>query len=281
MEKVAMIQTGASLDKSRNLERASHLLRQAARGGARIVCLQELFNTIYFCTEDNPKYFDFAETIPGPTTDAIGKIARDEQIVVVAPIYEQDSKMRGVRYNSAAVIGTDGEVEGVYRKHSIPNVCTESLAANEKFYFSPGNLGFPVFDTPFGVKIGVIICYDRHFPEHSRAIALGGADIMFVPTCTWGLSRSLWELELRGHAVFNLFYVGGVNRVGTDEGQKQTYYGSSCFVNPRGDVIAQAGDSEDEVVFGDIDLDLISQVRSDWGLFRDRRPEAYGALVAP
>ena len=279
MEKIALVQMTGALDKAKNLEKAAHHLRTAAQGGARIVCLQELFNTVYFCRQDDSTNFEFAETIPGPSTDAIGKIAREQQIVVIAPIYEQDATLKGRRYNSAAVIGTDGEVEGVYRKHSIPNVCTESIAANEKFYFAPGNLGFPVFPTSFGVKFGLIICYDRHFPEHSRSIALNGADILFIPTCTWGMSQPIWEIELKGHAVFNLFYVAGVNRVGQDEGESASCFGSSMIINPRGEVIAKASDRDEEVLFGDIDLDMISKVRSDWGLYRDRRPETYGALV--
>ena len=280
MAKVAMIQMSGARDKAKNIEKACTLIRQAAQQGARIICLQELFNTVYFCITEVPEYFSWAETIPGPTTDRIAEVARQEHVVVIAPIYEQDRTVKGIRYNAAAVIGTEGELIGVYRKNSIPLVKTETTSGNEKFYFNLGNLGFPVFPTPFGVNVGILICYDRHFPEGSRSLALNGADIMFAPTATWGISRPIWEIELKGHAVFNLFYVGGVNRVGYDEGDSPKWFGTSMFVNPRGEILAQASDEHDDIVYTELDLGLIEQVRNAWGLYRDRRPDAYGALVA-
>ncbi|MGD9764633.1 MAG: nitrilase-related carbon-nitrogen hydrolase [Candidatus Binatia bacterium] len=280
--KVAMIQQQGAYEKEKNVAKARQYIRQAAQNGARIICLQELFNTIYFCFEENAKYFDWAETIPGPTTDAIAEVARQEGVVVVCPIYERSADVKAVRYNAAAVLGAQGELMGIYRKHSIPLVRTESLSANEKFYFNVGNTGFPVFQTPFGVNVGIVICYDRHFPEGPRSVALNGADIMFVPTATWGMSRPIWEIELKGHAVFNLFYVGGVNRVGLDErgNPKGNFYGSSIFVTPLGEITATASDQHDDIIYSDVDTGVIERIRDDWGLYRDRRPDAYGALAA-
>ena len=280
--KVAMIQQHAFYEKEKNVETACRHIREAVKNGARIICLQELFNTIYFCFEEKAKYFEWAETIPGPTTDAIAEVARQEGVVIVCPVYERAAGVKAVRYNAAAVIGTQGEIMGVYRKHSIPLVRTETISANEKFYFSVGNKGFPVFQTPFGVNVGMVICYDRHFPEGPRSVALNGADIMFVPTATWGMSRPVWEIELKGHAVLNLFYVGGVNRVGLDErgNPNGNFYGSSIFVTPTGEVTSVASDQHDDIIYTDVDTGIIERVRDDWGLYRDRRPDAYGRLSA-
>lgn len=297
MVRVAMIQMQGAYDKAQNIEKAGRYIREAAARGARIICLQELFNTIYFCFEENPKYFEWAEPIPGPTTQAIGEVARREGVVVVAPIYEEDKGSRGTRYNSAAVIGTDGELVGIYRKNSIPLVDTPTTFGNEKYYFASGNLGFPVFPTPFGVKLGIVICYDRHFLEGVRSLALHGADLMLAPTATWGLFRPVWEAELQAHAVFNQFYVGGVNRVGYDEKgtrgkvvdrggveepcgeRKGFFFGSSIFVSPTGEVVGSASEEAEETIFLDLDLALIEKLRSEWALYRDRRPDTYRRLV--
>ena len=278
LTKAAMIQFSGSFDKEKNLEKAHHFIDEAAGNGAQIVCLQELFNTAYFCYTENPDYWDLAETIPGPAVDQMSSLAAKHKIVLVAPIYEK--AMKGELYNTAVVLGTDGEILGKYRKTSIPLVKTPSLVGNEKYYFKPGNLGFPVWQTPFGVNIGVMICYDRHFPEHARILALNGADLVFVPTATGGMSRYLWEIELQAHAIDNIYYVGGVNRVGADEGAdtEQSYYGSSFFSDPKGVILDQANDTDDAIVYAEIDTAMIGNLRNEWGFFRDRRPEVYSEI---
>lgn len=278
--KVAIAQMQHKRSKAANIDTASAAIREAAGQGARIVCLPELFNTIYFCVNEDPAFFDLAETIPGPTTEALAPVARETGTFIIAPIYEQDAKVRGVRYNTAAVIGPDGSVLGIYRKHSIPNVRTDTTSANEKFYFRPGNAGFPVFDTGEGVRFGIIICYDRHYPEHARCVALNGADVLFVPVTTWGMSQPVFELELRAHALFNGFYVAGVNRVGCDEGEEQHFFGESLIVDPGGNVVASAGGAAPGLAYCDVDPARVAAQRDAWGIFRDRRPDAYAGLVA-
>lgn len=273
MVKAALIQQQCTLEKKENIKKAIGHIREASSKGAKIICLQELFNTIYFCYEANKKYYDWAEPIPGPTIDEIREVARTEKVVIVAPIYEME--MKGELYNTAVVIGPNGEIMGKFRKMSIPYM-TGLILGMEKFFFKPGNLGFPVFPTPFGINIGILICYDRHFPEAARALALAGADLVLIPTATAGGTRYLWEIELRAHAVDNIYYVGGVNRVGKDVGGSENlFYGSSLFVNPKGEILAQAGSDQDEIIYCDIDLSIISALRNEWGFFRDRRPDAY------
>lgn len=280
LTKAALIQFQASTDKQENIEKATRYVQVAAENGAHIVCLQELFNTTYFCWTENPEFWKFAEPIPGPTIEAMSKVAADNRVVLVAPIYEK--AMKGELYNTAVVIGPDGQIMGKYRKSSIPMVKTENLVGNEKYYFKPGNLGFPVWQTPFGVNIGVMICYDRHFPEHARLLALNGADLVFVPTATAGMSRYLWEIELQAHAIDNIYYIGGLNRVGKDRGEAgsptQEYYGSSFFADPKGKIMSQASDNEDEIIYAEIDLGMMEDLRNTWGFFRDRRPDAYAGL---
>ncbi|MFQ5426947.1 MAG: nitrilase-related carbon-nitrogen hydrolase, partial [Gaiellales bacterium] len=278
--KAAMIQFSGAFEKRPNIDKAHHFVGEAVGNGAQIVCLQELFNTAYFCYTENPDYWDLAEPIPGPTIDEMSKLAAQHKIILVAPIYEK--AMKGELYNTATVLGTDGEIIGKYRKTSIPLVKTPSLVGNEKYYFRPGNLGFPVWQTPFGVNIGIMICYDRHFPEHARLLALNGADLVFVPTATGGMSRYLWEIELQAHAIDNIYYVGGVNRVGADQGADtdQSYYGSSFFCDPKGVIVDQANDTDDAVVYAEIDTSLIGDLRNEWGFFRDRRPEVYAEIAS-
>lgn len=275
--KAALIQMSTEYDKSKNVQKAENLVREAADNGAQIVCLQELFNTIYFPFEIDPRHLELAEPIPGPTIERMQEVARDAGIVLVAPIFEK--AMDGQLYNSAPVINVDGELLGVYRKSHIPLVKVPTLTGIEKYYFTPGDTGFVVFDTPFGIKMAVYICYDRHFPEGVRIFALRGAQLMLVPTATHGMSRYLWELELRAHAVDNIFYVGGVNRVGRDQGGADAdWYGSSLWSDPKGQIIAQAGDTDDEILYADLDFSVIPQIRNDWGFFRDRRPDLYGDI---
>ncbi len=277
--KAALIQFQGNADKKKNIEKAQRYVKQAAANGAKVVCLQELFNTTYFCYEEDPKYYDLAEPIPGPTIEAMAKLAQDERIVLVAPIYER--VIKGELYNTAAVLGPNGNLLGRTRKSSIPLVVSKDLAGYEKYYFRPGNTGFPTYPTPFGITIGIMICYDRHFPEHARLLALGGADLVFVPSATSGMSRYLWEIELKAHAIDNIYYVGGINRVGKDIGgsPKQLYYGSSFFSDYRGQTITQASDKTDDVIYADIDAGEIEKLRNTWGFFRDRRPDLYGAIT--
>jgi N-carbamoylputrescine amidase len=273
-----MIQQSAHLDKDKNVDKAERLVKEAVSNGARLVCLQEMFNTIYFPFEANSASFDLAEPISGPTITRMRELARQEQIVLVAPIFEIASENR--YFNTAAVIDPSGELMGLYRKSSIPLVSADGASALEKYYFTQGDTGFRVFDTPLGIKIGLLICYDRHFPEAARVLALRGADVIMIPTASPGFSRYMWDLEVRSHAAFNLCYVGGVNRVGVDEGDYgQHHYGSSLWADPTGKVVSQAGDESDEIVYADIDLSIMTRVRRDWGFFRDRRPDLYGDLV--
>jgi beta-ureidopropionase len=279
--RVAVAQFGSSNDKSKNLVKFREMAARARDLGASIVCFPELCNTTYFCWESNPDNFGLAEPIPGPTTEAVGDIAREMQLTIICSIYEKAESPDC--FNSAFIVNSRGELTGLYRKNSIPlSVGKNGVNANEKMYFRPGNLGFPVFDTEYGVKLGVLICYDRHYPEAARVLALGGADILFVPTATWREPmRWAWELELRAHAFANAYYVCGVNKVGLEEGGSPTnrYFGCSLIVNPRGEIVVQAGTEGDEVVAADIDREVLETQRRLWPVFRDRRPDLYGALT--
>jgi beta-ureidopropionase len=279
--RIAGVQFGGHRDKAVNIATATRLIREAARRGAQIICPPELFSTIYFCVETRPEYFDWAEPIPGPTTDHMATLARETGTVLLCPIFERAGD--GRFFNTAAVLGPDGELIGKYRKSSIPFMDRGRSAeprGNEKYYFEPGDLGFPTFATPFGVRIGILICYDRHFPEAARVLGLGGAEIVFVPTVTSGMTRYLWDLELRAHAVTNIYYVCGVNKVGVDVGgSTRNHFGSSLIANPRGEIIAQASDTGEDVVVADLDVSVIPELRAMWGYYRDRRPDAYAPLV--
>ncbi|MGH9600803.1 MAG: nitrilase-related carbon-nitrogen hydrolase [Terriglobales bacterium] len=253
------------------------LIQQAARKRVRILCLQELFYGPYFCAEQNPRWYDLAEKIPGgPTVTLMQKVAARHRMVIVVPVYEED--MAGLYFNTAAVIDADGRYLGKYRKHHIPH-CHPGFW--EKFYFTPGDLDYSVFQTKYA-KVGVYICYDRHFPEGARILGLNGAEIVFNPSATVaGLSEYLWELEQPAHAVANGYFVGAINRVGEEKPWSiGEFYGKSYFCNPRGKIIAQASRKKDEVVVADLDLDMILEVRKVWQFYRDRRPESYGPLTA-
>jgi N-carbamoylputrescine amidase len=254
------------------------LIAEAGRRKVKILCLQELFYGPYFCAEQEPRWYQLTEPVPdGPTVAAVQKLAKKHGMVIIAPIYEEEQK--GVYYNTAAVIDADGTYLGKYRKTHIPH-CKPGFW--EKFYFRPGNLGYPVFETAFAT-IGVYICYDRHFPEGARALGLNGAQIVFNPSATVaGLSEYLWKLEQPAHAVANGYFVGAINRVGHEAPWNiGEFYGTSYFCDPRGRILAEAPRDRDAVVVADLDLDLIGEVREVWQFFRDRRPEAYGTLVAP
>ena len=258
------------------MEKHEIYIAQAADAGSQITCLQEIFYGPYFCAEQQTRWYDFTEPIPdGPTVKRMQELARHHRMALIVPIYEVEQD--GVYYNTAAVIDRSGNYLGKYRKTHIPHVAPGFW---EKFYFRPGNLGYPVFDLGFA-HIGVYICYDRHFPEGARALGLNGAEIVFNPSATVaGLSEHLWKLEQPAHAVANGYFVGAINRVGIEApwniGQ---FYGSSYFCNPRGQIIAQASRDQDEVLTTDLDLDQIKEVRQTWQFFRDRRPDAYADLV--
>lgn len=264
--------------KKAMLDRHETLVAEAARKKVQILCLQELFYGPYFCAEQETKWYHLTERVPdGPTTEFIRKLAKKHKMVIVSPVYEEDQP--GVYYNTAAVIDADGKYLGKYRKTHIPH-CKPGFW--EKFYFRPGNLGYPVFETG-PAKIGVYICYDRHFPEGARALGLAGAEIVFNPSATVaGLSEYLWKLEQPAHAVANGYFIGAINRVGTEAPWNiGEFYGTSYFCDPRGQIIAEGPRDKDAVVVADLNLDLIEEVRSVWQFYRDRRPEAYGSLVTP
>ncbi len=251
-------------------------IEEAAKKGVQVLCLQELFYGPYFCAEQESRWYEITEKIPdGPTVQLMCETAKRLGMVIVVPIYEVD--LPGVYYNSAAVIDADGTYLGTYRKNHIPH-CAPGFW--EKFYFRPGNLGYPVFETAVG-QIGVYICYDRHFPEGARLLGLNGAEIVFNPSATVaGLSQYLWKLEQPAHAVANAYFVGAINRVGTEKPWSiGEFYGQSYFCDPRGQMLAEAGRDTDELVVADLDMDLITEVRNTWQFFRDRRPETYEELV--
>ncbi|BDT90622.1 apolipoprotein acyltransferase [Nocardia sputorum] len=258
------------------LEAHEAYARRAAAEGAAVICFQELFYGPYFCQRQDTEFYGYAESVPGPTTERFAALAKELRLVMVLPVYEQEQP--GLLYNTAAVIDADGSYLGKYRKHHLPHV----HGFWEKFYFRPGNLGWPVFDTAAG-KVGVYICYDRHFPEGWRALALAGAEIVFNPSATSrGLSGYLWKLEQPAAAVANEYFIGAINRVGVEEYGDDDFYGTSYFVDPEGRFVGDvASDTGPELVVRDLDMDLIKVVRERWAFYRDRRPDAYGPLVAP
>jgi N-carbamoylputrescine amidase len=276
---------GASLAAIKQAMIVKHvaMVRAAAADGAQIVCLQEIFSGPYFCTEQTTRWHDFAERIPGgPTVQLMCSLAKELGVALIVPIYEVEdgeAENSGIFYNSAAVIGRDGAFIGKYRKAHIPHAAPGFW---EKFYFRPGNLGFPVFDLGF-CKIGVYLCYDRHFPEGARVMGLNGAEIVFNPSAVIaGPNDFLWKIEPPALAVANGYFVAAINRVGTEAPWNLgEFFGQSYFCNPRGKIIAEASRNQDEIVTADLDLDLIAEVRRAWPFYRDRRPELYGDLVKP
>ncbi len=274
--KAALLQTDWTGDKASMIDKHEEAARDAAAQGAQVMCFQELFYGPYFCQVQESQYYDYTEAIPdGPTTQRFQSIAKELGMVLVLPMYEVEQA--GVYYNTAAVIDADGTYLGKYRKHHIPQV----KGFWEKFYFRPGNLGYPVFDTAVG-KVGVYICYDRHFPEGWRALGLNGAEIVFNPSATSrGLSAYLWKLEQPASAVANEYYIGAINRVGIEPLGDNDFYGTTYFVDPEGKFVGEpADDHKPELLVRDLDLDLIKTVRDRWQFYRDRRPDAYDDLVA-
>ncbi|HEX6126326.1 MAG TPA: nitrilase-related carbon-nitrogen hydrolase [Pyrinomonadaceae bacterium] len=263
--------------KRQNIEHQMQFVEQAAEQGVQMLCFQEIFTTPYFCAEQQTRWYEAVEKIPdGPTVTLMREVAKEHGMVLIVPIYEEEQT--GVYYNSAAVIDADGTYLGKYRKTHIPHVAPGFW---EKFYFRPGNLGYPCFDTAFG-RIGVYICYDRHFPEGARCLGLNGAEIIFNPSATVaGLSEYLWKLEQPAHAVANGYFVGAINRVGTESPWNiGEFYGQSYFCDPRGQIVAEGSRDDDELVVADLDMDKIREVRNTWQFFRDRRPDTYGPIVA-
>ncbi len=273
--RAALVQATWTGDYESMLAANTGYARKAANDGAKVLCFQEIFTGPYFCTVQDPKNYDLAESIPdGPTIRAMTELARETSMVLVVPIYERVDE--GTFYNTAAVIDADGSLLGIYRKTHIPQV--EGFW--EKFYFRPGNLGYPVFDTAVG-RIGVYICYDRHFPEGWRELGLKGAKLVFNPSATTrGHSKYLWQLEQPAAAVANQYFIGAINRVGAENLESTDYYGSSYFVDPRGEMVGDVGsDTDDEIVVRDLDMGEIERARRHWAFYRDRRPEVYSGIA--
>ncbi len=275
--RAAIVQTEWTGDKESMIQKHIDYTHQAANEGAQVMCFQELFDNAYFCQVQDAEHMDSAEPVPdGPTIQRMMQLAKETEMVLVVPVYEKEDD--GFLYNTAAVIERDGTFLGKYRKTHIPHVG----GFWEKFYFRPGNLGYPTFDTSVG-RIGVYICYDRHFPEGWRALGLGGAKIVFNPSATSrGLSMYLWNLEQPASAVANEYFIGAINRVGIEPFGDNDFYGSSYFVDPRGQFVGDtASDKTEELLVRDLEMDMLEEVRKVWAFYRDRRPDAYDALTAP
>jgi N-carbamoylputrescine amidase len=271
-------ETTESLDRIREAqtERTLKYIDQAGAEGVQILCMQEIFTGPYFCAEQTTRWYDSTEKIPdGPTTQLMQEYAKKYNMVIVVPLYEVEET--GVYYNTAAVIDADGKYLGKYRKNHIPHVAPGFW---EKFYFRPGNLGYPVFETAYA-KVGVYICYDRHFPEGARELGLAGAEIVMNPSATVaGLSEYLWKLEQPAHAVANGYFIGAINRVGFEAPWNiGEFYGQSYFCDPRGQMLAVGPRDADALVTADLDMDKIREVRNTWQFYRDRRPETYNGIV--
>jgi N-carbamoylputrescine amidase len=282
---VGLLQLGFSADVNDNLKKAVLWVDKAAKKGAQVICLPELFRTQYFCQKEDVSIFELAETIPGPSTEAMRKAARKNKVVIVVPIFEK--RAPGVYHNSAVIINSDGKVAGLYRKMHIP----DDPAFYEKFYFTPGDLGFKSFDTNYG-KIGTLICWDQWYPEGARLTALQGASILFYPTAIgwhphekekYGKAQfESWQTVQRGHAIANGLYVAAVNRIGHEITVPGTpgleFWGSSFICDPQGVILAQGSVDKEEVVMAKIDLDHLEDIRRNWPFLRDRRIDAYGDI---
>jgi N-carbamoylputrescine amidase len=280
--KIGLVQIALSKDTDKNLLKAIDWISKAAKKGAQVICLPELFRSQYFCQSENIDYFNLAETIPGPSTEAVSKIAKQKKVVVIVPVFEK--RALGVYHNSLAVIDTKGKIAGIYRKMHIP----DDPSYYEKFYFTPGDLGYKSFDTEYG-NIGTLICWDQWYPEGARLTALQGAEILFYPTAIGWHPREKkehgknqfesWQTIQRSHAIANGVYVAAVNRVGLEkENSKSTgiqFWGSSFVADPQGVIIAQASVDKEEIVIAEVDLNRIEYIRRNWPFLRDRRIETY------
>ena len=283
--RTGLVQMSCSTDSKVNLSKAESKIEEAAKSGAQVICLQELFRSQYFCRDEKAELFDLAESIPGPSTEALGKLAKSLGVVVVASLFEK--RAHGLYHNTAAILGTDGEIMGLYRKMHIP----DDPLYFEKFYFTPGDLGFKNFDTPFG-RIGVLVCWDQWYPEGARLTAMQGASILYYPTAIgwhpaekseFGAAQTdAWKTIQRSHAIANGIYVAAVNRVGfegpADRGLE--FWGNSFVADPFGRVIAQASADKEETLLVEIDPAMQDEVRRNWPFFRDRRIDAYGAITS-
>jgi N-carbamoylputrescine amidase len=282
---VGLVQMSATPDPDENLRKAVAKVEEAAREGAQVICLPELFRSQYFCQKEDADLFDLAEPVPGPSTEALSRAAREHRVTVVAPIFER--RAAGLYHNSAAVIDSEGKVVGIYRKMHIP----DDPAYYEKFYFTPGDLGFRAFDVGVG-SIGTLICWDQWYPEGARLTALRGANVLFYPTAIgWhphekdqhgAAQRDAWQTVQRGHAIANGVYVAAVNRVGhekpADGGAGVEFWGSSFLCDPFGVVIAEGSVDGEEILVGEVDVNRIEEVRRNWPFLRDRRIDAYGGI---
>jgi len=284
--RVALIQMSCSVDPNENVEKAVWRIREAAAQGGQIVCLQELFRSQYFCREENAELFALAESIPGPSTETLCRIAAELRIVIVASIFER--RAAGLYHNTAVVIGTRGEIHGLYRKMHIP----DDPLYYEKFYFTPGDLGFQKFDTSFG-PIGVLVCWDQWYPEAARITSLKGAGILFYPTAIgWhpaekdevgAAQLDAWRTIQRAHAIANGVYVAAVNRVGLEKGPDDNgieFWGSSFVADPFGQVIAQASADKEEILVAECDSTRAEEIRRNWPFLRDRRIDAYAPVCS-
>jgi len=282
--RIGLVQMACGADPGQNLRRAIKGIREAASRGAAVVCLPELFASTYFCQREDPSTFDLAEPVPGPITRALGPVARKARLAVVAPIFER--RAAGVYHNSVAVVGSDGKIAGIYRKMHIP----DDPGYYEKFYFTPGDLGFRAIKTNVG-PVAPLICWDQWFPEAARLVALEGANVIFYPTAIgWhphekerygAAQRDAWKTIQRGHAIANGIYVAVVNRVGhekTGEGAGIEFWGSSFIADPQGVVIAEASPDREEVLVAEVDLKHLEDVRRNWPFLRDRRIDAYEGI---
>ena len=257
------------------VEKHLPFVHEAGKKGVQILGLQEIFNGPYFCPSKDVRWYDAAESVPGPTTEIFVPIAKKYGMAIVVPVYERE--MAGVYYNTAAMIDADGKYLGKYRKTHIPDV---NPGFFEKFYFRPGNVGYPVFQTQYA-KVGLYICYDRHFPEGARILGMNGAEVVFNPSATVaGLSQYLWKLEQPAHAVANGYFVAASNRVGTEAPWNiGKFYGSSYICSPRGEMLSVGSEDKDELIVADMNMDQIEETRRTWQFYRDRRPDLYGKLV--
>src|SRR5580693_8111647 len=282
---VGLVQMSCAVDPNENFAKAEWKIREAAARGAQIICLQELFRSQYFCREENPDLFALAEEIPGPSTEALGKLAHELGIVIVASLFEK--RAPGLYHNTAAIRGADGQLQGIYRKMHIP----DDPLYFEKYYFTPGDLGFSNFDTAFG-RLGVLVCWDQWYPEGARISALGGANILFYPTAIgWHPSEKAqygaaqldaWRTIQRSHAIANGIYVAAVNRVGYEgpPGHGLEFWGSSFVADPFGQLIAEASTDKEEILVAECDPRRSEEVRRNWPFLRDRRIDAYGPIVS-
>jgi len=281
---VGLVQMTCSVDPNENLEKVRWKIREAAGRGAQVICTQELFRSQYFCREENAELFALAECIPGPSTEILGELARELGVVIIASLFEK--RTQGLYHNTAAILGDDGELKGIYRKMHIP----DDPLYYEKYYFTPGDLGFPNFDTRFG-RLGVLVCWDQWYPEGARLSSLQGANILFYPTAIgWHPSEKeqygaaqldAWRTIQRAHAIANGIYVAAVNRTGfegpPDHGIE--FWGSSFLADPFGQLIAEAPVSEEAILVADVDPKRMDEVRKNWPFFRDRRIDAYGQIT--